>query len=200
MASQIPGFALGDPGYQAALAAQQQGLADAATALKAAREQALIQYGDPNLAGQFSDLDPAIRDLIQANTRSGNSILAQLNHARDLANAHAINNLAARGLLRSGGLGVDEINVAQGYGNQLHDAQQQLLGHLSDYLQSYLGQKQSLQGNVNDALEHAYNTYVSNPALYTGVNAPSAPAAPKLAPSRPAPLPNPYTTGQKRFG
>lgn len=186
---QVPGFAAGDPGYQAALAAQLQGNAQSDSALKAAREQLLIQFGDPNLAAQFQNLDPSIKALIQANSSSGNSVISRLQQAQQQNQATALHSLAARGLLRSGALGGDESRVAQDYGHNLYDAQQNVLGQLHGALQTYLQQKQGNQDTANSALQSAYQNYISTPALYTGAGAPTqaAPGAQVAAPQIPVP-------------
>lgn len=189
-----PAFAAGDPGYQAALAAQLQANAQNDAALKAAREQLLIQFGDPNLASQFQNLDPAIQSLIQANSGSGNSILSRLQQTHQDNRSSILNQLAAHGLLKSGDLGYRQMREGQDYGHSVYDAQQNVLGSLNSQLQSYLQQKAGSQGNVDSALQSAYQNYISNPYKYTGqtqlppVPHPQAPAppslsAPKIAPS-----------------
>src|SRR5215471_2064304 len=42
-----------DPGYLASLAAEQAGSAQLDAAMRAQRERALVQFGDPSLAGAF---------------------------------------------------------------------------------------------------------------------------------------------------
>lgn len=187
---QTPAFAAGDPGYQAALAAQLQGNSQSDSALKAAREQLLIQFGDPNMAAQFQNLDPAIKALIQANSASGNSVLSRLQHTQQLNQATALHNLAARGLLKSGALGGDQSRIAQDYGHGVYDAQQNVLGQLNGALQTYLQQKQGTQATADQALQSAYQNYISTPALYTGAGGPqqtAVPGAQAMTPHPPAP-------------
>lgn len=156
-----------DPGYLAALAAEQAGSQQLDAALKAAREQAIVQFGDPSLAqaGGF-DLDPLTAAAAQQNTQAGNSTLAQLQRQRDLNQQTIQNQLAAHGIIRSGDLGYKTGQNQQNYGTELYNAQQGVLSGLAGQAQNTLAQKQGLRGSTTQALTSAYNTYVQNPQFW----------------------------------
>ena len=198
----IPGFAQGDPSYQAALAAYNTALANAASQLKAQQEQQLIAFGDPRLA-QGLNLDPAAVAAIQANSNAGNSVLARLQQQDNLSKQAILNRLAAHGLTNSGDLGYLQGQEAQNYGHSLYDAQQQALGALNTLQQNYQNQQGNLRDTLNNALQTSYNTYLTHPYLYTGNGSSTpAPAAPKppAAPSLPRPAaPKPPSLLQARL-
>lgn len=156
-----------DPGYLAALAAQQAGAQQLDNALKAARESAIVQFGDPGLAQLAGfNLDPVTAAMAQANTQAGNSTLAQLQKQRDSNQQTIQNTLAAHGIIRSGDLGYRTGQNQQAYGTELYNAQQGVLGNLNQQLQQNLAAKQGLQGDTVKALTSAYQTYVQNPAFW----------------------------------
>src|SRR5215467_280797 len=86
-----------DPGYLAALAAEQAGSAQLDASLRATREQAVVRFGDPGLAAAFgiSDLSPLTAAMAQQATQAGTSTLAQYNRQRDLNQQTLQNQLAA---------------------------------------------------------------------------------------------------------
>jgi hypothetical protein len=196
-----------DPGYLAALAAEQAGSAQLDAALRAARESALVRFGDPSLAGAFGigDLSPLTAAMAQQATTSGVSTLAGLQKQRDLSQQNIVNSLAAHGLIGSGDLGWRTGQNLQDYGSSLYQAQQGVLDTLAQQASQTALQKQGLHTNTVGALTGAYNTYVNDPS-YWGAAAPAAPVAPvtpKAAAPSPvasalaapaAPIPNPRTT------
>lgn len=230
---------LSNPGYLAALAAEQSGSQQADAALRAAQEAAIVGYGDPSIAaalglGSVSDNTSAAA---RANYLAGNSSLARLDKQRDTNQQGNVNNLAAHGILFSGELGYQQGQIGKNYGNAVYDTQQQLLSGLTAAQQQNLATKAGLHSQTIGALTGAYDTMVANPQFYgaaqpSSASTPSVAAAPSgsnatvagslglpqsqtfggtagpyigtlpAAKSRLAakPLPNPYSTGQKRFG
>jgi hypothetical protein len=185
-----------DPGYLAALAAEQTGSAQADAALRAARISALVNFGDPSLASAFGveNLDPLTAAMAQQATTSGVSTLAQLQRQRDLTQANTVNQLAAHGLVRSGDLGWRSGQNAQDYATSLYNAQQGVLGSLADLARNTAAQKQQLQTNTVGALTSAYNTYIANPQYYGMAQTPATPAPAPAAPAPVAPIAAPKPT------
>ena len=190
-----------DPGYLAALAAEQAGSAQLDAALRAARETALVRFGDPSLAGAFGidNLNPLTAAMAQQATTSGVSTLAQLQRQRDLAQSNIVNSLAAHGLVRSGDLGWRTGQNQQNYGVALYNAQQGVVDTLAQAARNNALQKQQLQTNTVDALTKAYQTYVSNPQFWgmAGDTTPPPPASttPATTPAvPPPPTPPPVQT------
>lgn len=214
-----------NPGYLAALAAEQAGSQQADAALRAAQEQAIVGYGDPSLAAALGfSVDDNTSAAARANYLAGNSSLARLDKQRDLNQQGNVNNLAAHGILFSGELGYQQGQISQKYGNAVYDTQQQLLSGLNALGQQTAATKSGLHSQTVGALTSAYDQMVANPGAYAGVSssapAGSTPVASQLA-AKPlpnqgtgpyigtaapksrlgkTPLVNPYVTGQKRFG
>jgi hypothetical protein len=157
-----------DPGYLAALAAEQAGSAGLDASLRAARERALVDFGDPSLAGAFGigDLSPLTAAMAQQATTSGVSTLAQLQRARDQNQQTIQNQLAAHGIIRSGDLGYKTGQNQQDYGSSLYSAQQGVLDTLAGKASDVASQKAGLHTNTVSALTNAYNTYVNDPSYY----------------------------------
>lgn len=151
------GGVLSDPGYVAATLAQQKGNQLANAALRQQRSQALINYGDPSLAGSLGfAVDP---NTAAASSANQYSTVAQLLRAHQRAQAGITAGLAGRHILHSGALGQQLGNEAHAYGQSRYDAQQQLLQQLNAYLQNYLGSTQASQDAVTQALLQAYPNY-----------------------------------------
>lgn len=158
-----------DPGYLAALNQEQLGLGQLDAALKTAREKAIIDFGDPSIAGLAGfGLDPGAAAMAQQNVQGGNAVVARYQKQHDLARRAIINKLASQGILGSGDLGYLSGQEDQSYGNQVYDARQKLLDYLSGLTQNYLGQKQSLHQSVLQALQNAYQSYLASQAAYSG--------------------------------
>ena len=192
-----------DPGYLAALAAEQAGSAQLDAAERQARISALVNFGDPGLAQAFGvgDLDPLTAAMTQQATTSGVSTLAQLQRSRDLTQASTVNQLAAHGLIRSGDLGWRTGQNQQNYATDLYNAQQGVLGTLADLARTTATEKQKLQTNTVGALTSAYNTYVANPQYYGMAQNPTTPAA-TTPTTTPAPKPQAFAAPavQTRYG
>lgn len=149
-----------DPGVVMAKGLEQQGLSQIDAWLKAARERALVAWGDPNLASMAGfDVDPNTRSMAEQNMLSGNAQLSRLNKERDLKRRQIANALAGRGIIYSGDLGYLSGEAGQEHGNKVYDAQQALLTMLSEYLAKYNEQKNSLRQGVLEAYMNAYNRY-----------------------------------------
>src|SRR5215831_14419364 len=146
-----------DPGYLAALAAEQAGSAQLDASLRATREQAVVRFGDPGLAAAFGigDLSPLTAAMAQQATTSGISTLGQLNRQRDLNQQTLQNQLAAHGIIRSGDLGWRTGQNQQNYAVDLYNAQQGVLDQLASAAASTASQKQTLHTNVVNALTKA---------------------------------------------
>lgn len=151
-----------DPGYIAARLARQRANATANATLRQQRSQALIGYGDPNLAKALGlGVDPNTGAAASANQYS---TLAALRLAHANAQRGILSNLAGRGILHSGELGYQQGREAHSYGQANYDAYQQLLGQLNNYLGAYTDTTQHQNDLVNQALQTAYGNY-SNQVL-----------------------------------
>lgn len=156
-----------DPGVLAAIANEQQGFGTLDAALKAARERAIVNYGDPSIATDAGfGVDPETAAFARQNYQSGNAVLARLAHAHELNRQAIINRLAAHGILASGDLGYQEGQENQSYGNTTYDAKQQLLDSLANLLSNYNSQRQDLANQVLQARMNAINNFVANPDAY----------------------------------
>src|SRR5262245_2834236 len=173
-----------DPGYLAALAAEQAGSAQLDASLRAAREQALVRFGDPSLAGAFGigDLSPLTAAMTQQATTSGVSTLAGLERTRDLAQQNIQNQLAAQGIIRSGDLGWRTGQNVQNYAADLYNVQQGVLDTLAERARQTALQKQQLHTNTVGALTSAYQSYVNDPR-YWGMAGASPPPAETTTPA-----------------
>ncbi len=137
---------------------QQQQQLDAA--LNAARQQAVVQFGDPSLAQMAGfGIDPQAANFAKQNYLSGNATLARLDKAHTQARQAVINRLAAHGILRSGDLGYQEGEADKSYGNQVYDAQQQIIQYLQGLYQQYLNQRNQLHQSVLQAQQNALASY-----------------------------------------
>ncbi len=150
------------PGVLGARSAYNSGVTSLDAWLRAGRASQFVNFGDPSMVLPGFDVDPNTMEMARQNYKSGNSILSRL----DLGHANAargiVNNLAARGLIRSGDLGYREGQENQQYGNNVYDAKRSLLDSLNGYQQQYLDRKNSLQGAVTQALQQQYQDRISN--------------------------------------
>lgn len=156
-----------NPGYLAALAAEQSGSQQADAALRAAQEAAIVGYGDPSIAAALGfGVDANTSAAARANYLAGNSSLARLDKQKGLSEAGNVNNLAAHGILFSGELGYQQGQIGQNYGNAVYDTQQQLLSGLNAAGAQNVATKQGLHSQTTGALTNAYDQYVANPQFY----------------------------------
>lgn len=136
-------------------------IAEANAALRQARSQALINFGDPNLARSLGDtVDPNTAAAAQANQFS---TVARLGRDDVNARRRLMNNLAGRGLLHSGETGYQQGQQALRYGEGLYSAQQQLLSQLNQFLSAYMGETQGAQDAYTQALLQAFAQLGRNP-------------------------------------
>lgn len=166
----MPTFNLdSDPGVLASLALEHQGLSQLDAGLKAARERAIISFGDPSLAEEAGfGLDPQAGAFARQNYLSGNATSARNDRQHQLARRAIINKLVSHGLLQSGELGYQEGQENVDYGNQSYDARQKVLDFLSQLFGDYNDRRTQLQqGTVNSRLG-AIQNYLSNPDAYAG--------------------------------
>jgi hypothetical protein len=188
-----------DPGYLAALNAEQTGIAQLDAADRKARIAAIVGFGDPGLAQAFgiSDVDPLTAAMTLQNTQAGNSTLAQLQRSRDLTQANTVNQLAAHGLVRSGDLGWRTGQNQQDYATSLYNAQQGVLDTLAQSARDTALQKQQLHTNTVNALTGAYNTYIANPQFYGMAQGTTPPVTqtPAATPVTPVTTPPPVGYG-----
>src|SRR5262249_35052079 len=167
-----------DPGYLAALAAEQTGSQQLDNALHAAQQQAIIAFGDPSIAprGGFS-VDPLTAATAAQATRSGISTLAQLQRQRDINQQTIQNQLAAHGLAYSGDLGFKTGLNQQQYGIDVENALQSYLQNLAGIAAGNVQSKTGLTQNTVSAMTAATNNALANPALWGAVDDGGAKAA-----------------------
>jgi hypothetical protein len=158
---------LTDPGYLSALSAEQTGSQQADNALKAAQEQAIVQFGDPSLAQAAGlNISPLTAAMAQANTAAGTSTVAGLQRTRDDNQTNILDSLAAHGALDSGQTGYATTRNQQAYGQDLYGGLQTALAGLNSAAASDVSTKQGLRSDTTKALTGAYDTMVANPALW----------------------------------
>lgn len=182
------------PGVNDSLALEQQGISQLDANLNAARQQAIIQFGDPALAQLAGfGLDPQAGAFAQQNYLSGNSTLARLDKQHQLGARAVINQLVSHGLLNSGDLGYGEGQENQAYGNNVYDAQQSVLQQLAGLYNNYLTSRYGLESNANSAQLQALQSFLANPDAYATLlsGASTQPGAtstaPKALPKAPKP-------------
>lgn len=148
------GWGDGGAAYAAALAEQQLGISQIDANEKAARERAIIGFGDPALAGLAGfGLDPQAGDFARQNYLSGNSTLSRLDKDKaDKRNA-MINQLASHGILFSGDTGYQEGQQATQYGNAVYDARNKVLDYLRQVDQDAQDRKNQLRQMVISAMQ-----------------------------------------------
>jgi hypothetical protein len=163
-------YSLGmDPGYQAALNAEQLGLSQLDAQLLAARNRAVIEFGDPALAGLAGfGLDPQSADFAKQNYLSGNSTMSRLDKSRDEKKRAIINALAGRGILFSGETGYQEGEASGEYGRNVYDARNKVLDALRTVQEGYLDRKTALHDRVVQAMQQAYYFAMQNGQMFQG--------------------------------
>ncbi len=175
--------------------------------------QLLEQYGlIPAGAGQYASfIDPTVAGIAQSNTNAGTSTIAQLARAAAQQHVSTLDNLAARGMLRSGATGVRENNDLTNANQASYDALQKLLSGLSANYGGYLSQQDQLNQEIAGANSTAMQrltdlinngtiqapTQTSKTSVTTPSAAPSVPGAPSVGtaiPKQPAPVAAPVLT------
>lgn len=148
-----------DPSYAAAQAAALESQAALHSSIRSARGRALIDFGDPTLAGLTGlDVDPSTGQFAQQNYASGNAVLARLAKAHDDRRNALIGQLAGRGIIGSGELGYQTGQEAQTYGSAQYDAWKQLMDYMGNLTQQDVGQSRSTRDTLINALQSAYTT------------------------------------------
>jgi hypothetical protein len=177
---------LTDPGYLSALAAEQTGSQQADNALKAAQEQAIVQFGDPSLAQAAGlNISPLTVAMAQANTAAGTSTVAGLQRTRDDNQTNILDSLAAHGALDSGQTGYATTRNQQAYGQDLYGGLQTALSGLNTATATDVSTKQGLRSDTTKALTGAYDTMVANPALWGAADTGGVKAAANSAATQP---------------
>lgn len=206
--------------------------------------QALIQFGavpdfssigkslglsDAQIAAITGEIANGTGALANQYTQSGNSVLAQLNHAHDQALKQLQASLAARGALESGATGVGVGQENQNYQLGMSNAYDALLKNLVGFQDSYANAAGTARGTLTSALDSAYQRAVQmaeqNPGAGSstpppppgpgGASLPTSSVLARVAAGNPTtvakvaatvglpkrrPLVNPYVTGQKVYG
>jgi len=158
---------LTDPGYLSALAAEQTGSQQADNALRAAQEQAIVQFGDPSLAQAAGlNINPLTASMAQANTAAGTSTVAGYQRTRDENQQNILDSLAAHGMLDSGQTGYATTRNQEAYGRDVYGGLQTALSGLNTAAATDVSAKQGLHSDVTKALLGAYQTYVQNPQFW----------------------------------
>lgn len=190
-----------------------QGVSDAASRA-AAIQRALIQFGIvPDFASSAQklglsgealgylnqDVNDRTRQLAQANTQEGLSLTARLAKAHTDAVRNIRNQLAARGIIRSGETPYQLGEEANQYKISTNDATQQLLDYLTGaigaFTQSERQRRQQLAQYLSDAASRQLGLLGDTSAGAGGGGAP-APAAPAAG----GPAPKPNVVGQNAGG
>ncbi len=144
------GAIISDPGVALANLQRAQTVEQANAGLNAARSQALIGFGAPDLVkGLGFTVDPNTAAAASANQYS---TVANLGHQQNILHRHLLNSLAGRGLLHSGDLGYQTGEQTRNYGQALYGAQSNLLDQLGQYLNTYLGTTTGANNDYNQAL------------------------------------------------
>jgi hypothetical protein len=177
---------LTDPGYLSALAAEQTGSQQADNALRAAQEQAVVQFGDPSLAQAAGlNINPLTASMAAANTAAGTSTVAGYQRTRDENQQNILDSLAAHGMLDSGQTGYATTRNQEAYGRDVYGGLQAALSGLNTAAATDVSAKQGLHSDVTNALLGAYQTYVQNPQFWGAANTGGQVAAANTAATQP---------------
>lgn len=173
--------------------------------LRGAQQRLLIQFGEvPELPSGLGfdlthSLDDATKSLIAQNTQAKLSTVARLQQSYDQGYRTAINNLASRGLLRSGETGFQLGRLQTGFQQAQYGARQQLLDTLNQAWGGYAQGESARQDALLNAMNMALSRILAYPLpaapRYNGPSGPSGPEGPQpeppRAPSRQEPVPRP---------
>lgn len=159
-----------DPSVQLAKARANQGNADIDALLRRGLSSLFVNYGSPGLASQLSQygytVSPTDVSAAQANYNAGNATLARLDQQHSLGRQAVTNNLAARGLIRSGDLGYQLGQQDTQYGNGVYDALQNVLNQAFNLQQGAISQRNSLQDQITQAMQSAWQNFINQPQIY----------------------------------
>lgn len=131
-------------------AAQAADLADTKSQL----QQLLIQFGmvPGNFQDKYGALDDTIRQLIQKNTESGISQYARLLQGKQDVQRDTVNQLASRGLSRSGAKGFALNRNQLDYDRTLSDSLNAVLGNSNQLQSGYAGRELQRQQGLSQFL------------------------------------------------
>ena len=164
----------GDPMYLQYLSdLSSEGVSSSAQRAAAVRK-ALIAYGlIPEVSGLSAeqqgwfgaDVDPSTRQAALANTQEGLSVEAQLDRTNERSRAGLARNLAARGMLDSGALGVGEGLEAERDKQARYTAANELLDYLGSAYAGFAQSERERQRALYQAQQEAfYRQVAQNPA------------------------------------
>ena len=138
-------------------------------------------------------LDPTVAGIADANTQGGTSTLAQLARAYAQSHADTLDSLAARGMIRSGALGVHENNDLTVSNQAQYDALQKLLSGLGANYSTYLGQQDQLNqetATANSTAMQRLTDLINNGTITAPTTTTTTPSTTLAAPAAPSPTPN----------
>lgn len=158
------------------------------SSMKSQLQQLLIQFGlvPEGFQDKYGALDDTIRQLIQKNTDTGVSQYARLLESKADAQRNAIQNLAARGLSRSGAKGYALRRGGLDFNRAQSDALSQVLGRANELQGGYASREMERQSGLAQLLAQLASTWsgsrytprppqVSPPAPPAAVAPPSTP-------------------------
>jgi hypothetical protein len=154
--------------------------------------QLLEQYGAvPAGASQYAQfIDPTVAGIADAATQGGVSTLAQLARAYAQSHANTLDSLAARGMIRSGALGVHENNDLTQSNQAQYDALQKLLSGLGTNYSTYLGQQDQLgqeTATANSTAMQRLTDLINNGTITAPTTTTTTPSTTLAAPAAPSP-------------
>lgn len=156
-----------DPFYQQALLDQKNALSQLVQQGELARRNAIIRFGDPNLAASLGlTLSGQDAEAARQNYASGNATLARIDMGHKQKLAAIINQLAGHGMLFSGDTGYLRGQENSAYGNTVYDARQTLADFFAKLAQDEADRRNALNSSVNSAAQQAWQNAVNNPAAY----------------------------------
>lgn len=159
------------------------------SSMKSQLQQLLIQFGlvPEGFQDKYGALDDTIRQLIQKNTDTGVSQYARLLESKADAQRNAIQNLAARGLSRSGAKGYALRRGGLDFNRAQSDALSQVLGSANSLQSGYASREMDRQNGLANLLAQLASSY--RPVVSTGPT-PWVPKPPSV------PQPQQYTAQQ----
>lgn len=187
-----------DPGLLSYRGSEATALAGGSADRAAAVRALAVRYGGvpQGMADRYGDIDQSTRDLAGQNQFSD---IANLQRGRSAAQTSLVDDLAARGMLRSGGLagGLNGLNLD--YGQREYDAGNAFANAYNQAIQNYTSLVNQQKQGEADAISKAAEAVYANPMNRTfGPPATLVPGAPTGQSSTflgSAPSDHPTTTG-----
>lgn len=148
---------------------------------KSALQQLLIQFGlvPEGFQDKYGALDDTIRQLIQKNTDTGVSQYARLLESKADAQRAAINNLASRGLSRSGAKGYALRRGGLDFNRAQSDALSQVLGQANSLQSGYASREMDRQNGLANLLAQLASSFRPIVSSRGGGFVPSPPSVPQ---------------------